>query len=137
MHTPISILTLLPMVGATIWGTCTPKTTWKPDFNTLTYPTTLNEVYSCTHNFSIIAPPFFDRTQFSNHEQTLTTLHPFPSKPTLFPYTHVVTVEGVISRTEWIGGGQGLIQTFLSTVTDIEAIALETGKAARAEAMSV
>jgi hypothetical protein len=137
MHMSISVLALLPVVAATIWGTCTPKTTRTPDLNTMTYPTTLTEVYSCTHNFSMIVPPFFDRTEFSNHEQTLTTLQPFPSKPTSFPYTHAVTVRGVISRTEWIGGGQGLVQTFLSTVTDTETIALETGKAAGAYATSV
>jgi hypothetical protein len=137
MLTSISILTLLHMAAATIWGTCTPKATRTPDLNTMTYPTTLTEVYSCTHNLSMIAPPFFDRTEFSNHEQTLTTLHPFLSKPTLFPYTHAVTVCGVISRTEWIGRGQGLRQTFLSTVTDIETVTMETRKVARAKTTSV
>lgn len=134
-------LTLLPLVRATIIGTCSPKTTPMPSLNFMTYPTTLTEIYSCTHNFSNIAPPFFDRTIFSNHEQTLTTLQPFLSKPTSFPYTHVITVKGVLSRTEWVTAGWdvrqtfgNVRQTFLSTVTDVDTVVLETGKAVRAAA---
>ncbi|KAH7401004.1 hypothetical protein DE146DRAFT_654603 [Phaeosphaeria sp. MPI-PUGE-AT-0046c] len=133
MHAPISILTILPAVTATMFGTCTPKPMRTPDFNAIQYPTTLTEVYSCTQNASMIAPPFFDRTIFSNHEQTLTTLQQFPTKPTSFPYTHVITVWGVLSRTEGVGVEQGMGlglgpgATFLSTVTDVETIVLETG----------
>lgn len=137
MHTSIPIFALLPVATASIFGTCTPKTTQAPELNKMIYPTTLTEVHSCTQNFSAIVPPFFDRTQFSNHEQTLTTLQPLPSEPTSFPYTHVVTVKGVLSRTEWIGGGQGLIVSFISTVTDVDTTVWETGKVARAEATPV
>jgi hypothetical protein len=49
----------------------------------------------------MIVPPFFNRKMFSNHEQTLTTLQPFPSEPTLIPYSHTVTIWGVLGRTEW------------------------------------
>jgi hypothetical protein len=132
MHTSIPILTFLPVATASIFGTCTPKTTHTPELNKLIYPTTLTEVHSCTLNWSAIVPPFFDRTQFSNHEQTLTTLQPLPREPTSFPYTHVVTVKGVLSRTEWVGGG--LVQTTVSTVTDVDTAVWETGKVARAKA---
>ena len=118
----VSVLALLPAVGAAIFGTCTPEVTRVPNFGTFIYPTTLTDILSCTQNFSMIAPPFFDRTWFSNHEQTLTTLQPFQSEPTIFPYTHVVTVQGVLSRTEWVNGG--LIQTVVSTVTETETISL-------------
>jgi hypothetical protein len=132
MHTTLSILTLLPVASATIWGTCTPKATRTLDLDRLTYPTTLTEVYSCTKTYSSIAPPFFDRTVFSCHEQTLTTVQPFPSEPTLFPYIHAVTVWGVLTRTEWVGAGSH--QSWLSTVADVETMTLE---AAKAEATSI
>ena len=137
MHTWIAILAVLPEAIASIYGTCTPKPTQGPELNTMIYPTTLTEVHACTQNFSAIVPPFFDRTQFSNHEQTLTTLQPFLSRPTSFPDTHVVTVKGILRRTEWVGGGQGLIQTFVSTVTDVETVVLESGNIARAGATPV
>lgn len=127
MHLSLSAFTLLPTVIATIWGTCTPKATQTLDFNTMDYPTTLTEVYSCTQNYSSAVPPFFDWTVFSNQEQTFTTIQTFNSKPTLFPYTHSVTVGGALTRTEWVGSG--LHQTFLSTVTVVETIVLETGNA--------
>ena len=133
MYSSLSFITILPTVSATIIGTCSPRTTPMPNLNSMTYPTTLTEVYSCTHNFSNIAPPFFDRTIFSNHEQTLTTLQPFLSKPTSFPYTHVITVKGVLSRTEWVTVGRDVRQTFLSTVTGVETVVLNTGRTAGAE----
>lgn len=124
----ISTLTLLPAVTATIYGTCTPSPTQAPNFDAITYPTTLTEVYSCTQNLSWVPVPFVYWTAFSNHEQTLTTLQPFPSRPTSFPYTHVVTVQGVLSRTEWVGVAEVVTQTFLSTVTDVDTVVLETRK---------
>ncbi|OAG07820.1 uncharacterized protein CC84DRAFT_1173418 [Paraphaeosphaeria sporulosa] len=135
MHTSLPLLALLPVAAASIWGTCTPQTTQTPPVSTRTYPTTLTEIHSCILNFSAVVPPFFDRTQFSNLDQTLTTLAPFPRAPTSIPWTHAVTVEGVLSRTEWVGGG--LVQTFVSSVTDVETVVLDTSMALEAEATPV
>ena len=136
MHTIISILTLLPIAGATLIGTCKPTATRKPDFDSMTYPTILTDVYSCTQNLSITTPPFDLWEVYSNHEQTLTTLQPFSSKPTLFPYTHVITVQGVLRRTEWVGHGVGITQTTTSTVTDVETMTIETDRVATVEVMA-
>jgi hypothetical protein len=142
MHASIPILTVLPMAAATIFGTCTPKTTPAPNLARMTYPTTMTEIYSCTLNASSTVPPFFDRIFYTNHEQTLTTLRPYLSRPTSFPDTRVVTVSGVLSRTEWVGplqppsgptlSGIGRHVTFISTVTDVETVVYERENAARA-----
>lgn len=128
MYMSISILTLLPVVTATISGTCTPKSQI-PDLDRMEYPTTFIEIHSCTLNVSTLIADYTGI--WSNHEQTLTTVQPFPSKPTSIPYTHVVTVSGVLSRTEWFFAG--MLNSVVSTVTEIETRVLETKEAVTAE----
>ncbi|PVH97852.1 hypothetical protein DM02DRAFT_657919 [Periconia macrospinosa] len=121
MYMSISILTLLPVVTTTISPTCTPQPQI-PDLENMTYPTTFTEVHSCTFNTSTWGPNY--PTTWTNHEQTFTTVHPLPSKPTSIPYTHVATVSGVLTRTAWAYWGGNVTTT--STVTETETRVLET-----------
>ncbi|PVI00998.1 hypothetical protein DM02DRAFT_654899 [Periconia macrospinosa] len=115
---------------------CPPKATQIPNLN-MKYPTTITEVHVCTINESIIVPPFYDRTMHANGEKTLTTLQPFPTRPTSFPYTHAVTVSGVLTMTEWVGEGSGVHPSWVSSIMSVESRVLETGNAAAAETTSV